>query len=429
MKKTAAFSAILFLCFCSLCPAFEIYQIALKGIIHPVTADFIINAVEEAEREEAEIFLLILDTPGGLETSMRDIITKIQNAKIPTVTYVAPAGARAASAGFLILLASDVAAMAPGTNTGAAHPVSILGFGEQKEDDTLKQKIEEDSAAYARTIARNHGRNAELAEKGVVESKSFTEQEALEGKLIDLIAKDRDDLLEKLKNWKVKKVTGEEITIKLESLTTKELKMNTLQEIMSFIANPTVAAFLLLIGLAGLYIEATHPGLIFPGVAGAVCLLLFAFAVKLLPVNILGILLIAGAVALFILEIKVTSYGFLTIAGIICLVIGSLILFDSDIPEMRVNPTIIIPFACAVGIFMAVFIALAVRAHKQKISTGHEALVGETGRAFTPIGKSGKVFTHGEYWNARSDEPIKKGEDVRIIGVRDLVLLVERDKD
>ena len=413
-------------------PAVSLEQIVSAEVvdtINPVTAEFISDAVDRADEVQASLLIIKIDTPGGLLESTKTIIQKFYQSKTPVVVFVYPSGARAASAGFMILIAADVAAMAPGTNTGAAHPVLTL-FGKNEKDDIMIIKAESDSAAFVRTIAENRGRNIAEAEKAVKESISFTEKEAKEKNLIDLICKDQEELLAALDGREVKRFDGTRQIMSVRGRPVEEFRMNWRQKVLSIVSQPFISYFLLLIGLLGIYVEMTHPGVVFPGVIGVIALLLFAFSTQIIPVNFIGILLIIFAIVLFLLEIKVTSYGMLTIGGVMCLIIGSLILFEGPIPEMRLAWSVIVPTCLVVAGLMILVVRLVVRAHRKQVMGGVEGLVNEVGKAITDIeaGGEGSVFIHGEYWNATAKERIAKGDYVRVCTVRNMNIEVEKSR-
>jgi membrane-bound serine protease (ClpP class) len=395
----------------------------VHNVIQPVTAEYIIQGITKAEAEKAEAVIIRLSTPGGLDQSMREIIEKILASKVPVIVYVAPSGVRAASAGFYILLSADLAVMAPGTNTGAAHPV-MLGGG--KIDEVMNKKVENDAAAYVRSFASKRGRNAELAEKGVIESKSFTETEALQQHLIDGIAKNTEDLLNQFDGKTIQRFDGSSHRLRLKGEDLYSFPMSSRQKLLTKVLDPNIAIILGIIGLMGLYIEFTHPGFILPGVLGGVCLFLAMVALNILPINFLGIVLIIGAIVLFVLEAKVTSYGILAILGIIAMVIGSLILIDSPIPELKVRLTtsigITLPFA-GITIFL---MRLVILSHRKKSVTGEEGLIGEIGLALTDIEGEGKVRVHGEIWQASSSSPIRSGDKVKVLEVSGMKVEVEK---
>ena len=399
----------------------DVYIVKVSGTINPGLAEYLIRSMETASTEGAGCFVIQLDTPGGLALSMRSIIMAMLSSKIPIVVYVSPSGARAASAGVMITMAADIAAMAPGTNIGAAHPVNL---GQKKMDKTMAEKVVNDMVAYIKTIAEKTGRNTEWAEKAVRESVSVTEKEALELNVIDLIAEDLDDLLEKIDGRELKgkgtiHTKGVKRVFLAESLRDKILKT---------LSDPNIAYILMMIGLAGLYFELSHPGAIFPGAIGAMSLILAFFAFQTLPVNYAGILLIALALVLFILEMKVTSYGLLSIGGIICFFLGSLMLFEGAGPAMRLSLRVLIPTVVMVSGFFVAVAGLVFRSQISKPKTGQRGLVGDTGIAKSRLEPQGKVFVHGELWNAVARGNIEVGAKVRVVGVDRLLLTVEEVK-
>jgi len=398
-----------------------VFTIEVDDVIHPVIAEYITRALEQAEEERATAVIIQMNTPGGFDASMREIIEQILRSNTPVIVFVGPSGARAASAGFFILLSGDLAVMAPGTNTGAAHPVP-LGGG--KLDEVMQQKVENDAAAYIRSFVAQRGRNVELAEKGVLESRSFTEEEAQAGNLIDGIAQDLNEILTKFDGREIHRFDGETIVLQLKNESLKAIEMTARQRVLSKVLNPNIALILGLIGLLGLYIEFSNPGLIFPGVAGGVCVFLALVAFNILPINLLGVVLILAAIVLFALEVKVTSYGLLASLGIVVMVLGSLILIDSPLPELRVKLItavgITLPFA-AITIFL---MRLVILAHRNKSVTGKEGMVGEIGTALTDIQSQGKVQVHGEIWQASSPQPIESGNRVRVVAVEGLNIQV-----
>ena len=392
----------------------EILKLEIDDVIHPITAEYVVQGITQAEVEQSAAVILRLSTPGGLDPSMRQIIEKILSSKVPVIVFVGPSGVRAASAGFFILLAADLAVMAPGTNTGAAHPVSIGGG---KPDEIMAKKIENDAAAYLRSLTAKRGRSATVAEKGVTESKSFTETEALKEGLIDGVAKDVDAILEQFDGKTVQRFDGSSIVLKLKGESVRSLEMSVRQRVLAKALNPNIALILGLVGLMGLYIEFTQPGLILPGVAGGLCLFLAMVALSILPVNALGVAFIIAAVVLFVLEAKITSHGLLAALGIAAMVFGSLILIDSPLPELRVRLStavaITLPFA-AITVFL---MRLVILAHRNKSVSGEEGLLTETGIALTDIDGEGKIRVHGEIWQANSETPISAGEQVKVLAV------------
>ena len=402
-------------------PVFNVINI--DGIITSPTAKYIAQGIEEANKEGAEGLIILLDTPGGMDTAMRDIAKSILNAPLPIIVFVYPSGARAASAGVIITVAAHVAAMAPGTNIGAAHPVAI-GIGGTAMDKTMSRKVENDAAAYARSIAKSRGRSEEWAEKAVRKSESITAGEALKLNVIDFVAPDIDGLL-KVIDQKEVSVRGGKKKISTKNAVINNKKMGTRQGILAAISDPNISYILLLIGLAGLYFELSTPGAILPGVIGGISLLLAFFGLSTLPVNYTGILLIVFGVILFIAEIKVMSHGMLTVGGIISLIMGSLLLFDTAEPALRVSLQVLIPAVLVVSGFFIVVIWMATKAQLRKHLTGAEAMIGAETEALTDIANEGKVFLEGQYWKAISEKPIKQGTKVKIVKVEGLSLIVE----
>ena len=404
-----------------------VYAADVDSIIHPVSAEYMIETMARADREDAALVVFTLRTPGGLVESTRDIITHMLAAKTPVVIFIAPSGARAASAGFLLTIAADVAAMAPGTHIGAAHPVS--GDGE-KMDETMAKKAAADVAAYARTLATRRHRNVSLAEEAVNSSRAFTEEEALRATppLIDLVASDLPDLLRQLDGRTVQRFDGTPAALTTTGARTISIAMSVRQRVLSAIAHPNVAFLLLSLGTLGLTIELWSPGAVLPGVAGGFCLLLAFFALQILPVNYAGLLLIAFGVGLLILELKIPSYGLLTAGGLASFVFGSMILMDSDVPELRVSLRLVLPIVIAVAVIAVVLVRLGVASQRREPVTGVAGMIGGTGRALTPIvpGAVGRITTHGEIWTARAQEPIAEGDPVAVVEVDGLTLTVRK---
>ena len=404
-------------------PPPTVVHIRLDSIIHPVAATFVRESLASAEAMSADAFVIELSTPGGLLTSTREIFTDMLGSEIPIVVYVSPSGAQAASAGFFILMAADIAAMAPGTNTGAAHPVS--GGGEDIEG-AMGEKVEQDAAATIRSLATRNGRNAELAEAAVVESRSFTADEALEEGLVDLIANDLNGLLEAIHDREIS--NGEEtVQIRTAGAEVKTLEMSAFQRILSAIAHPNIAYILMTLGGLGLYFELSNPGAILPGVVGGICLILAFFALSVLPVNYAGVALIILAVIFFIAEVKVVSYGMLTVAGLISMVLGSLMLFRTADPAIRVSMSLIISAAVFTAIVVTFLVTLVIRTHGTQVRTGTEGLVNLSGVARTDLAPQGKVFVHGEIWNAVAEEPISAGASVQVVAVEGIRLRVRSE--
>jgi membrane-bound serine protease (ClpP class) len=407
-------------------PVFNV--ITIDGVITSPTAKYVANSIKDAQQAEAEGLIILLDTPGGLDTAMRDIAKSILSAPLPVIVFVSPPGARAASAGVIITEAAHIAAMAPGTNIGAAHPVSIgIGGSSGDKDKTMSEKVENDAAAYARSIAKTRGRSEEWVEKAVRKSESITAEEALKLKVIDFVAPDLDKLLAAIDQKEVNLVKGKKKILTKNAIINNK-KMGTRQGVLTAISDPNVSYILLLIGLAGLYFELSTPGAILPGVIGGISLLLAFFGLSTLPVNYTGILLIIFGVILFIAEIKVMSHGMLTVGGVISLIMGSLLLFDTPEPALRLSLQVLVPAILVASGFFIVVIWLAIKAQMRKHSTGVEAMAGSEAEAVTDIDNEGKVFLKGEYWKATSEKPIKKGAKVRVVKVEGLSLIVEEIK-
>jgi len=408
-----------------------IARIDVNSAIDPVTAEFGVRGSDRAENERAELILIRLQTPGGFGSSMEDIIGKMLGSKVPIVVYVTPSGAKAASAGFFILLASDIAAMAPGTNTGAAHPLMAIGgfpVDGGQAGKTLTEKITSNATAYLRSIAGKRNRNVAEAEKGVVESKSFTETEALNARLIDFIAKDEAELLAKLNGYRLRTFSGEERVLRTQGQSITDYEMTTREKVLVAITQPNLALLLGIVGVILLYFEFTNPGFIAPGVIGGICVLLSVLGFSFLPINYVGVLLILLAIGLLIAEVKVGGFGVLGIGGLVAMVFGMLILVDSPDPAVRIGLftalSLALPFA---AIFLILLIAL-LRSYKQKAETGDEGMIGMIGKTDTAIHESGRVKIRGEYWSARSSSPIPAGKPVRVIAIENLTLIVEEVK-
>lgn len=401
-------------------PGGVVLRARVRTAIHPVSAELIQDAVREADAARAAALVIELDTPGGLVTSTREISSALLGAQTPVVVFVSPAGAQAASAGFFILMSADVAAMAPGTNTGAAHPVAMGG---EDVTGTMAKKVEEDSAANIRALARRNGRNVELAQAAVVDSRSYTADEALEGKLIDLIAPNFDKLLEALDGRTVKR--GDDVvTLRTRGAAVREIEMSALRRILAVIADPNIAMILLTLGGLGLYFELMNPGAVLPGVVGGICLILGFFALSVLPVSYAGLALLLLAMLLFIAEIKIVSHGVLAIGGTVSLVLGALMLFKTPEPALRVSMEVIVSLALFSLATVGFLTFMALRARKTPVRTGLQGLVHEIGTARSPISPRGKVFVHGEIWDAVSEEPVSAGEPVEVVAVRNLTLAV-----
>jgi membrane-bound serine protease (ClpP class) len=405
-----------------------VYSADVASIIHPVSAEFMIATMDAADRANAALVVFTLRTPGGLVDSTRDIVTRMLASSTPVAVFVGPAGARAASAGFLLTIAADVAAMAPGTHIGAAHPVSGDG---KAMDAVASKKAAQDVAAYTRTLASRRNRNVPFAEQAVNDSRAFTDQEALSASppLIDVVASDVADLLRKLDGRTIRRFDGTTVTLRTSGARVVPITMTLRQRVLSAIAHPNIAYLLLSLGMLGLTIELWSPGAILPGVVGGVSLLLAFFAVQLLPVNYAGLLLILLGLLLLGLEIKVTSYGLLTAGGAISLIFGSMILVDSPSPELRISLRVVIPVVLAFGGLAVVLVRLGLAAQRQPAVTGVTGMIGQTGRALTAIepGSTGRVAVRGEIWQARAPEPIAANERIRVDGIEGLTLSVHRE--
>lgn len=401
----------------------EIYKLEIKGPIETITEEFVVDSFRTIrEAKNAELVIIRMDTPGGFDTSMRAIIKEILDSPAPVAVYVSPKGARAASAGFFITISADIASMSPGTSTGAASPVSATGA---KIEDTMKKKITNDAVSYVKSLAKNRGRNIELAELAVSEAKSYPAEECLEKNLIEYIAEDIDDLLEQLEGKEVVMANGEKRILKLSGEKIVDLDMSSRQKFLKTITNPNLAYFLLIFGLLGLYLEFTHPGIIIPGVLGGICLLLAFLAFQVLPINYVGLLLILLAIGFFIAEIKIPGFGVFGIGGVIAFVLGSVMLINAPVPEMRPTMSIVITFAIGVALIFLFLTYKVYRSVRQKVETGQEGLTGEIGVARTEItADSGKVFVHGEWWNAVSDETIPAGAKVKVESLENFILKV-----
>ncbi len=395
--------------------------IVVNEVITPPIWEYIVKSIRQATESKSEAVVIQLDTPGGLDLSMRDIIKECLNATVPVVVYVSPSGARAASAGVLITISAHVAAMAPGTNIGAAHPVA-MGIG--KADETMMEKVENDAVAYGRGIADQKGRNADWIEEAIRKSVSVTAEEALKLKVIDLIAEDLAQLLEKIDGREVKLASGPRV-LKTKGAEVNRKEMGFREKVLITISNPNIAFILFLLGLAGLYFEFSSPGVVVPGIIGGISLILAFFAFQTLPVNYAGILLIVFAVILFIAEIKVVSHGVLTIGGVVSLVLGSIMLFESPDPALRVSWSVLVPAVAIVSLFFIAVISIAVRAQMRKVMTGGEGMIGAVGQSVSSVHEGGKVLIRGEYWNAFSKAPIEKGKKIVVVGVKELKVEIE----
>jgi membrane-bound serine protease (ClpP class) len=416
------FPGLLLLLTLSITSAAEVLKIVVNDAIHPITDEYIGRAIAEAEHNKDQALLIEINTPGGLLESTRDIIEKILASPVPVIIYVTPSGSRAASAGFFILESADVAAMAPGTNTGAAHPVT-LGGG--KMDDTMKEKLENDSAALMRSVVSKRGRNVEIAETAVRQSKSFTDQEALSQKLIDYVAPSEDDLFKQLQGKQVKRFNGQTISLNLVGDPIRPFDMTLKQHILGYLMDPNIAFILFAVGALALYVEFNHPGAVVPGTVGVVFILLAVFAFNLLPIRFAAVVLILASFALFALEAKFTAHGVLAIGGIVTLTLGGLLLVDAPIPEMRVHLLTALAVSIPLGLITVFLMSIALKARNNKVVTGVQGLIGEIGLTQSALSPQGKVFIHGELWDAISSASLPAGQPVIVRQVRGLQLSVD----
>jgi membrane-bound serine protease (ClpP class) len=404
-----------------------VLDLKLDGEVEPILATYIDEGIADAERRHASLIVISMDTPGGLSDSMKDIIQHILNSPVPVAVYISPTGARGASAGFFILLSADIAAMAPGTHTGAASPLIGVGAYPVAIDETLRRKITNDATAFLRSFADKRGRNPSVAETAVTDAKAFTEKEALDGKMIDLVASSEDDLLRQLNGRPITRFDGTKVTLALSNPTRAPFQLSGRQRILARIVAPDMFFLLLIVGVLGLYTEFTHPGMVAPGVVGGICIVLALYAMQILPVNIAGVLLILLALALFIMEAKFTSHGVLAAGGIISMLLGAMFLIRSPLTAGGVSLGIAfaatLPFA-ALTVFL---MRLVLRSRKWKSSTGREELIGAEGVVVSAIlaGVEGMIRIHGELWRAVSAQPVPEGKPVRVLKVEGLKLHVE----
>jgi membrane-bound serine protease (ClpP class) len=421
-RKLCGLLAGLLLCAFPAPSSAEVLKIVVKDTIHPITDEYIGRALDEAARNKDQALLIELSTPGGLLDSTRDIIQKILASPIPVIIFVAPSGSRAASAGFFILESADVAAMAPGSNTGAAHPVT-LGGG--KMDDTMKEKLENDTAALMRSVVSKRGRNIEVAESAVRQSKSFTDQEALSQHLIDYVASSEQDLFKQMQGKTIKRFNGQTATLNLVGQPVRDYNLTLKEKILAFIMDPNIAFILLAIGALALYAEFNHPGAVVPGTVGVVFILLAIFALNLLPVRFAAVVLILSSFALFALEAKFATHGVLAIGGIVTMVLGGLLLVDAPIPEMRVHLLTALAVSIPLGLITVFLMSIALKARANKVVTGAQGLVGEIGTAQSALSPQGKVFVHGELWDAVSSANLNIGQAIVVRRVDGLQLHVD----
>ena len=412
----------LLLCVFSAPSSAEVLKIVVKDTIHPITDEYIGRALDEAARNKDQAVLIELSTPGGLLDATRDIIEKILASPVPVIIFVTPSGSRAASAGFFILESADVAAMTPGTNAGAAHPVT-LGGG--KMDDVMKEKLENDTAALLRSVVSKRGRNIEVAESAVRQSKSFTDQEALSQHLIDYVASSEQDLFQQMQGKTLKRFNGQTATLNLVGQPILDYNLTLKEKILGFIMDPNIAFILLAIGALALYAEFNHPGAVVPGTVGVVFILLAIFALNLLPVRFAAVVLILSSFALFALEAKFAAHGVLAIGGIVTMVLGALLLVDAPIPEMRVHLLTALAVSIPLGLVTVFLMSIALKARANKVVTGAQGLVGEIGTAQTALSPQGKVFVHGELWDAVASTDLAAGQTIVVRRVDGLQLQVD----
>ena len=396
----------------------EIYVIRVSNSINPGTADYLQKGIQQAAEDQAALVIVELDTPGGLAESMRKMEMTILGSPVPVAVYVSPSGARAASAGVMITMAADIAAMAPGTNIGAAHPV---GIGGKKIDKTMSDKVVNDMVAHAKSVAEKRGRNAAWVEKAIRESVSVTETEALKENIIDVVATDMDDLIRQING---RTIPGKGV-LKLDGAVQTVLKEGLRTKVLKTISDPNIAYILMMIGIAGIYFELSHPGAIFPGVIGAISLVLAFFAFQTLPVNYAGILLILLALVFFIMELQIASYGLLSVAGVLSFLLGSIMMFEGGGPEMRVAWRVMLPTLLLVCGFFVAVAGLVFKSQRSRSRTGAEGLAGEIGVVKVALEPEGKVQVHGELWKAKSAVPLQTGARVRVVKMDNLVIEVE----
>ena len=421
-RSLVTLSIVLAFCFGSLSTSAEVLKIVVDDTIHPIVVEYIGRAIQEAERTHADALLIEINTPGGLASSTREIVQEILASKVPVIVYVTPSGGYAASAGFYILESADVAAMSPGTNTGAAHPVRGDGG---TMDPVMKDKVENDAAALLRSYSGKRGRNSEVAETAVRQSKSFSADEALSNHLIEYIAKDEDELFKQLDGKTVTRFDDSKVVIHVAGKPVRFYPLTLRQQLLSWLLDPNIASILFLIGLLALYGEFNNPGMVLPGVVGFICVLLALFAFHLLPTRYEAMILILGAFVLFGLEAKFQSHGVLGIGGAVMMVLGMLLLVGGPIPQMRVKLVTALAVTLPIAAITIFLMTIAIKARRNKVVTGQEALIGEIGVVEAPLTPAGKVFVHGELWDAVAPTTIETGRNVVVRKVQDLKLYVE----
>jgi membrane-bound serine protease (ClpP class) len=411
-------------------PSSKIVELRINGEIEPILAEYIVHGIDAANDEHADLVLITLNTPGGLDTSMRSIIHAILTSRVPVVTYVEPTGSRAASAGFFILLSADVAAMSPGTETGAASPVFFFGPQQVQVDETMRKKVMNDASAYLRSYVSKRNRNPELASTAVTDAKAFTDKEALDAKMVDLVSGSREELFTKLDGRTITRLDGSTAKLAIARPSVVTRQMTAREKFLSRIVQPDVFFILLILGVLGLYTEFTHPGLFAPGVIGGIALLLALYAMHLLPVNLAGLLLIGLSLALFVLEAKFPTHGVLGVGGVVAMVVGAIFLIKTPWTGMGVSLSTALGVAIPFAIIMIILMRLVLRSFAWKQSTGKEELIGKEGEVTEPVGASGgfgMVFVHGELWRAAAPagQTIPKGSRVRVKKITGLTLEVE----
>ena len=421
-RSLVTLSIILTLCFAALPASAEIVKIVVDDTIHPIVVEYIGRAIQEAERTHADALLIEIDTPGGLVSSTREIVQEILAAKVPVMIYVTPAGSYAASAGFYILEAADVAAMTPGTNTGAAHPIRGDGV---TMDPVLKEKMENDAAALLRSYTSKRGRNVEIAESAVRQSKSFSADEALSNHLIDYIAKDENDLFSQVDGKTITRFDGSRVVLHIAGKPIRPFDLTVRQRVLSWLMDPNFAAILFSIGMLALWAEFSNPGMVLPGVVGFVFILLALFAMHLLPTNYEALILILASFLLFGLEAKFQTHGVLTLGGATLMMVGLVLLVDGPIPQMRVKWITALAISLPLAVITVFLMTIAVQARRNKVVTGEQGMIGEIGVVRAPLTPVGKVFVHGELWNASAPYAVAVGQSVVVRKVQDMTLQVE----
>jgi membrane-bound serine protease (ClpP class) len=401
-------------------PAARVVAVSITGEIHPITVEIVSHAIEQAQSENAALLLVRVNTPGGLLDATREVIQKLDASTVPVVTYIAPSGARGASAGFFVLEAGDVAAMAPGTNTGASSPVMMVG----QMDQVMRSKVENDAAAMLRSMMARRGRNSDVGEQTIRQAKSFTEKEALDQKLIELIANSEQQLLEQLDGREITRWDGRKLTLHLAGASVTEAPRTLREKVIVAIADPNIGFILLVLGVLGIYVEFTSPGLIFPGIAGAILALLGLSSLSILPINWAGVGLLVLSLALFVLEAKFASHGMLGIGGTVSMVLGALLLVNGP-PDMRIHLSTALAVALPFAAITMLLVSMVIKARQNKVLTGAEGMIGQLGVAQTALQPEGQVLVRGEYWDAIARSNVPAGAEVRVKGVSGLKLEVE----